>query len=355
VPPPPPNPSPPPPPSPSPPSPGSPGAQATYSVALTFSATTSDIDEAAYTAELARVVGGDAADFVLTSTLADDGSTYSVEAVYTASDVAAATDAAAALQAVDLTSLASAVGASTVAYAVQPTVQSGYVDSPSPPPLPLADGQYYLGTITYTLAVSASSRRRRLSHVLYTTAEVEERVFQIFEAGVDCDSEALEPFVPGSAFGAGSIQAVETVATAPQSFDLTMKVNGDYGPAVKELVASHAFAATLSCEAGEDIEVSAVRLVMTTPPALPPPSPPAATVDPDAEGGQSTDITTEDGDLSSGGVALVVIMCLLCFIIVILIPCFLYKQRQQEARAEELKQIEVEDDDTTTTTSATPV
>ena len=65
--------------------------------------------------------------------------------------------AAATLQAADLASLASAVAASTVAYAVQPTVQSGYVDSPSPPPLPLADGQYYLGTITYPLAVSAEA------------------------------------------------------------------------------------------------------------------------------------------------------------------------------------------------------
>jgi len=263
-----------------------------------------------------------------------------------------AEDARSILQAQDALSVLAdeiaAISASAVDPVLQnptdPTVATEFYTvelSPSPPLPSLGLGEMYQAQITFSFLVTSGTidlSGRRLQTREYTTADIEAAVLTV-----------LEREGPANGYGDSLQVEVFEVADTDGEYDIEVKVDGDYGATVKDIVDSLNFDGDETFESAVSEELGAESVELTEPATLvftviPGPSPPpAAAADGDDRSDDIIDtganVEAEDeskGGVAPWGIALIVILVLLCVLVVCVCPAFMYAKDKKEKKTKEL-------------------
>jgi len=261
-----------------------------------------------------------------------------------AANAAAASSAVEALQDVDELEKSIDVAPGAVTTVAAPTAVKAWVDGPSLPPpsprSPLPANAAYIATVSFTLGITDSSRRRRLAEV---------RVLDISNA---VDQELTERgFTKTRTVTANQVAGTyyDYDPSELREFEVKVKVLGDDAQAVHDHMTDDSFESDVSARLpGVDATISdvVVALTMVAPPSPSPPppspSPPTGTTDevPDAITDNEDSISKEDeGGLSGTSVALIIIFVLVAVVLLLLIPFTLFMRKRN---AEQIKKVKME-------------
>lgn len=321
-------------------------------VSWSFDAIDDSFDPDVYAEALAAVMQEEGEDFVAedfdVEAMTQPDGALSVTVTLTSDDEPEAEDARSILQAQDALSVLAdeieAISAPvTLLNPTEPTVATEFytVELSPPPPLPsLGLGEMYQAQITFSFLVTSGTITlgRRLQTREYTTADIEAAVVTV-----------LEREGPANGYGDSLQVEVFEVADTDGEYDIEVKVDGDHGATVKDIVDSLNFDGDETFESAVSEELGAESVELTEPATLvftviPGPSPPpAAAADGDDRSDDITDtganVETEDeskGGVAPWGIALIVILVLLCVLVVCICPAFMYAKDKKAKKTKEL-------------------